>query len=712
MQPVPVGVLGELYIGGVGLARGYLNRPDLTAERFVPDPFHVEPGARLYQTGDVGRYLPDGNIEFLGRIDQQVKIRGFRVELGEVESMISHHPGVKQVAVLAQEDVSSSKHLVAHIVPVQAQGLTIGDLRRFLKQKLPDYMVPAAFVLLDVLPLTPSGKVDYRALLTANGTRARPKEAFVGPRTSTEKVLARIWAEILKLERVSLYENFFELGGDSILSLQIVSRANQAGLELTVKQLFEHQTIADLAAVTGTIPAVQAEQGVVTGSVPLTPIQRWFLEQEQPESQHFNQAMLLEVRRPVDPVLLETAVQHLLIHHDSLRLCFARDGTDWHQVNSGLDTPAHFCRFDLSALSVADQDAAIAAAAAELQASLNLEQGSLMRVAWFDLGSHQPNHLLLVIHHLAVDGVSWRILLEDLETAYEQLSRGQVVEFPAKTTSFQCWAKRLTEHVRSGALQSEAAYWLAVPWTNVPALPVDYPGGVNTVGSAHTVSIGLNVEETQALLHEVPQVYHTQINDMLLTALLQAFNQWTGARMLLIDLEGHGREMIFDDVDLSRTVGWFTSIFPVFMQLADSEEPGQALMDVKEQLRKIPNRGIGYGLLRYMRQDDIAGQLRAFPRAEVSFNYLGQFHQFEPETGMFGICAEAYRVDAQQTRLPLLQVRHKRRRYRWSVEVRLDLQRPFASGRHRRASSANVHRGLAIAHQSLSVTRIRRLHSF
>jgi len=642
LQLVPVGVPGELYVGGVGLARGYLNRPDLTAERFVPDRFNGEPGARLYRTGDLARYLPDGNIEFLGRIDRQVKIRGFRVELGEVEAMLSQHPAVKQVAVVAREDVPGTRRLLAYVVPVQDQGPTSGELRHFLKQKLPEYMVPSAYVVLEVLPLTSSSKVDYRALLISAGTRPTLKQAFVSPRTSAEEVLARIWAEVLKLERVSIHDNFFELGGDSILSLQIVSRANKAGLELAVKQLFQHQTIADLAAAVETVPAVAAEQGVVTGPVPLTPIQWRFLEQELPEPQHFSWAMLLEVRQPVAPAILERALQHLLIHHDSLRLCFARHATGWQQVNGGLDTPAYFRRLDLSALSAAEQEQAIATAAADLQSGLNLEHGSLVRAAWFERGSNQPDYLLLVIHHLAVDRVSWRILLEDLETACEQLNRGQAVALPAKTTAFQSWAQRLTEHLRSGALQSEAAYSLDVRWTHASALPLDHPGGLNTVGSARTVRTGLNVEETAILLTEVPQVYQTQINDVLLTAVLLTFNQWTGARTVLIDLEGHGRETLFDGVDLSRTVGWFTSIFPVLLELADIEQPGQDLKAVKEELRKIPIGGLGYGLFRYLSQDGIAQQLRTFPQAEVSFNYLGQIHQVGPETGMFVLAQEQY----------------------------------------------------------------------
>ena len=644
LQPVPVGVPGELYIGGDGLARGYLNRPELTREKFIPNPFSDAPDERLYKTGDLARYLPDGNIEFLGRLDEQVKLRGFRIELGEIEAVLGQHPGVQETAVIAREEVPGSKRLVAYVVVKGAPAPTVTELHEFLKQRLPNYMMPSVFVLLEALPLTPNGKVDRRALPAPDMARPELADAFVAARTPVEELLAAIWGEVLGLKQVGIHDNFFELGGDSILSIQIVARANQAGLSLSAKQLFEHQTIASLATVVGTTSVLQAQQGLVTGEVVLTPIQRWFFEQELPQAHHWNQSMLLEMQQAIDLNLLQQAVQQLLVHHDALRLRFERSASGWRQVNALPDEVVPCTQVDLSELSQSEQAGAIEAKAAEVQASLNLEVGPLMRVVLFELGSNQPQRLLWVIHHLAVDGVSWRILLEDLQTTYQQLCRGQAMKLPPKTTSFQDWATALSEYAQSAALEQELDYWLASSQSWVAPLPVDYPvdKDANTLVSASHVSVSLSSTQTHALLQSVPQAYNTQINDVLLTALVQAFAQWTGNRCLLVDLEGHGREEILEAVDLSRTVGWFTTLFPVLLELKPTANPGEALKVVKEQLRRIPNRGIGYGLLRYLRGDTtLEEQLQALPQAEVSFNYLGQFDQLLSLDAMFGLAKES-----------------------------------------------------------------------
>jgi len=638
LNPSPAGVPGELYIGGVGLARGYFDRPALTAEKFIPCPFSQEPGARLYRTGDLAHYLPDGAIEFLGRVDHQVKIRGFRIELGEIEAALTQYPAVRETVVLAREDTPGRKQLVAYVVASQEQGPTVSKMHRFLRQKLPDYMVPSAFVTLEALPLTPNGKVDRKALPATEGIRPELAEAFVVPRTPTEKVLAGIWADILGLERIGIHDNFFELGGDSILSIQIVARANQAGLRFTPRQIFEHQTIAEMAAVAETTPEIQAEQGLVTGKVPLTPIQRWFFDQALADPHHFNQAMLLEVRQPLKTPLLDKALQQLLLHHDGLRLRFEYKASGWQQINAGSDGTVPFTCIDLSALQEVAQSAAIEREATRLQASLNLSAGPLMRVALFDLGEQRPGRLLIVIHHLAVDGVSWRILLEDLETAYRQLSRGEAITLPPKTTSFKQWAERLVAHARSEKVKQELDKWLVKPSQTIPPLPVDHPGGDNTAASTQTMSVASSVEETQALLREVPRAYRTQINDVLLTALAQAFAQWTGQDALLVDLEGHGREDIFDEINLSRTVGWFTSVFPVRLDLEEAQEPKKALKLVKEQLHRIPHRGINYGVLRYLSE---SAQLWDLPQSEVIFNYLGQLDQVLPESSAFELAPES-----------------------------------------------------------------------
>ncbi|MBN3921604.1 condensation domain-containing protein, partial [Nostoc sp. NMS4] len=662
LQPVPIGVPGELHIGGVGLARGYLNRPELTQEKFIPNPFGRSRGAgeqgsstslrdaarraslsdrgaeilansqspipspRLYKTGDLARYLPDGNIKYLGRIDNQVKIRGFRIELGEIEELLNQNDDVQAACVIAREDNPGDKRLVAYVVGDKQHPPTINQLRSFLSSQLPQYMIPHAFVILESLPLTPNGKIDRRAL-RAPDSREGLEISFVAPRTPIEEMLAQIWASVLKVEQVGIHDNFFELGGDSILSIQIIARANQLRIQISPKQLFMHQTISKLAEVAGTTEAIAVEQGLVTGTLPLTPIQHYFFEQNLQQPHHFNQSFLLCVPSDLKTELLKQVLQQLLAHHDALRLRFTQSESTWQQIHSAVTNSVAFSHIDLSVLPESEQQTAIETKAASFQASLNLSE-NLVQVAFFHLGIDKRARLLIVIHHLVVDGVSWRILLEDLQTAYQQLAQGKAIALTAKTTSFKDWSEKLTEYAQSQALKSEVAYWLNESRAAVPPILVDYTKGANTVEGASTVSVSLNEAQTRALLQDVPKAYNTQINDVLLTALVLVLGKWTNSSSVLFNLEGHGREDIVDGVDLSRTIGWFTTIFPVLVELQATENPADALKSVKEQLRAIPNKGIGYGLLRYLSQDaEIAAQLQAFGQAEISFNYLGQFDQ-------------------------------------------------------------------------------------
>ncbi len=640
LQPTPIGAAGELYIGGCGVARGYINRGDATAEKFIANPFSRKPGARLYKTGDLARYLSDGRVEFLGRTDDQVKVHGYRIEPAEIEIALRAHAAIAESVVVAREDQPGDRRLVAYVVPRDHAAPTPTELRAFLKDRLPEYMTPSAFVFLDRLPLTANGKIDRRALPAPDYAR-HEERSFSAPRNHAEETLAKIWAGVLGIDQAGIHDNFFELGGDSILSIQIIARANQAGLKLSPRQLFQHQTIAELATVAGTSIAVEAEQGVVTGAVPLTPVQARFFEQDQPEPHHYNQAMLLRVDEAVDASVLERALEHLLVHHDALRLRFAKSENGWQQAiappNSTAQARASRVEsFDLSHLPDAEQSAVLQQHAASLQASLDLQSGPLMRLALFKRGALRPSNLLIVIHHLAVDGVSWRILLEDLQALYTQLSRGKNIELAAKTTSFKSWSEQLTAHANSDALRAEAPYWLSLLKDSVTRLPVDYETKTNTAASARTVTVSLNTRETLALLLEVPAAFRTQINEVLLTALARTLGRWTGASSVLLDLEGHGREEIFAGVDLSRTVGWFTTIFPVALDLKESQTPIDALRLVKEQLRAIPNRGIGYGLLRYANGNpEIAAALSAQPQAEVRFNYLGQTDRALPQASMF-----------------------------------------------------------------------------
>jgi amino acid adenylation domain-containing protein/non-ribosomal peptide synthase protein (TIGR01720 family) len=699
-NPSPTGVAGELCIGGALLARGYLNWPELTAEKFVPDPFGTEPGARLYRTGDSARFLNDGRIEFLGRRDNQVKVRGFRIELGEIEATLGRHPAARGVAVLVQEDGGGRKQLVAYVAVRDEERLTPAEWRRYLQEWLPDYMIPADFVMLDELPLTPNGKVDRRALpALAPAVREAASDSQT-PRNAVEELLCGIWCEVLGVERVGVNDNFFSLGGDSILSIQVNARARRAGLKFTPQQLFQHQTIADLAAVCGTALAPEDDRTPVTGAVPLTPIQHWFFEQNFAEPQHYNQAVLLEVERMADVALLEKAVQHLPVHHDALRLRFVEGLSGWEQhYTASSATGLTMSRFDLSAQARAEQAASIEAAARRLQQSLNLSEGALVAAAYFHLGDERRGRLLLAIHHLAVDGVSWRVLLEDLERAYVQLSRGEGVELPPKTASFQQWATRLRETADDARWRHELDYWQNSLGTQVErVLPVDYPGGENIEATARTVSRSLDASETRVLLQELPSIHRTQINDVLLAALVRSFARWTGGHSLVIDLEGHGREEIAEELDVSRTVGWFTCVFPVRLELKPGLSNAEAIRSIKGQLRQIPNKGIGYGLLRYLCPDAATREtLRRLPRAEVSFNYLGQFDQLFAASRLF----KPARESAGSSRAGAAERSHLINVEARIVEGRLQVEWVYGESLHRRSTVERLADDYLLALRSL-----------
>ncbi|WP_459478549.1 amino acid adenylation domain-containing protein, partial [Pseudomonas sp. No.117] len=628
---VGIGISGELCLAGAGLARGYLGRPALTAERFLPDPYAPEGGARLYRTGDLARRRPDGVLEYLGRIDQQVKVRGFRIELGEIEARLREHPTLREATVTVTDSLHG-QHLVAYVVPAAdwplskaAEDDVRASLKAALATRLPDYMVPAIWVFLAALPLTPNGKLDRRALPVP--TMADDSREYVAPTTTVEQRLATIWAEVLKLERVGRGDNFFELGGDSIISLQVVARARQAGIRFTAKDLFRHQTIQGVAAVASLHAQDTDERGPVVGSVPLTPIQHWFFEQEIPARHHWNQSVLLETRSRLDPRILGEALQTLSEHHDALRTRFVLDDQGW-QASVAPPAPED----QLRVLGFADP-AAFECVADELQRSLDLGAGPLLRalLAEFPDGSQR---LLLVIHHLVVDGVSWRILLEDLQASYAALVAGQRPQLPAKSSAFQAWAQRLIEYARSAEVQRELPFWEAGRQCAAQRLPCDRPLGSQRQKNAQQVSTRLSSEQTRRLLQDAPGAYRTEINDLLLTALARVLCAWSGHEQLLVRLEGHGREELFDDLDLTRTVGWFTSLYPVL--LTPETGRAQSIKAIKEQLRRLPRKGIGYGLLRYLGDAETRQRLAAVPQGDVIFNYLGQFDaSFADHEGLF-----------------------------------------------------------------------------
>ncbi|WP_026314149.1 non-ribosomal peptide synthetase [Actinomadura flavalba] len=620
LQPVPAGVVGELYVAGAGLARGYLNRPDLSAERFVADP-HGKPGTRMYRTGDLGRWLKDGRLEYLGRSDQQVQLRGFRIELGEIEAVLARHAAVTDVAVIVRDD-----RLIAYAVPADGAALDVQELRRFANRDLADHMVPATVVPLDALPLTANGKLDRRALPAPDFAAAASSRA---PRTAEEETLTALYAEVLGLERVGIDDGFFDLGGDSIIAIQLVSRARQSGLAITPRDVFQHQTVEELAAVARPVAeGAEAEPpGAGVGPVPPTPILRWFTELSGPTAS-YSQRMLLQVPPGLGADRLAAALQTLLDHHDVLRLRV--DGDRFEIPEPGtVDAAPLVRRVDVAGDT--DLDAALARASREARDGLDPAAGIMARLVWFDAGPDASGRLLLTLHHLVVDGVSWRILLPDLVAAWA----GQEPE--PVPTSFRRWAQRLTAEATDPARAAELALWTDVQATPDPRLATrDLDPAADTFGTARHRTVELPADVTGPLLTDVPAAFHGRVNDVLLTALALAVAAWRRDRgagaetAVLLDLEGHGREEIVPGVDLSRTAGWFTSIFPVRVDAGETAwdevesggpAVGTALKRVKEQLRELPDNGIGYGLLRYLHPD---GAALAGRTPQLAFNYLGR----------------------------------------------------------------------------------------
>ncbi|MEU5883557.1 amino acid adenylation domain-containing protein [Spirillospora sp. NPDC047279] len=632
LRPVAPGVVGELYVSGAGLARGYLDRAALTSERFVADPYG-DPGTRMYRTGDLGRRLKDGRLEYLGRADQQVQLRGFRIELGEIESVLAHHGSIADVTVDVRDE-----RLVAYAVPAAGATIDSGELRAFAGLKLPAHMVPATVVPLEALPLTVNGKLDRKALPAPDfGANVSGR----APSTTDEETLAALFAEVLGLERVGVDDGFFDLGGDSIIAIQLVSRARQSGLVISPRDVFQHQTVQELASIArpvGEGEEIEVEApGTGTGPVPITPIIAWLRDRVGGDAgliRGFHQSTLLRTPADLGVDRLETALQTLLDHHDVLRLRLDVTGGHWQPVVRPAGTvPATglVTRVDAAGLEGDKLSGLVTEHALAARDRLDPVSGVTAQLVWFDAGQAQ-GRLLVVLHHLVVDGVTWRVLLPDLVTAW---AGGDPLPV---ATSFRRWAQRLTAAASDPARTGDLDTWLDIvdgPDQRLASRALD--PRVDIAARARTVTLTLPADVTGPLLTDVPAAFHGRANDVLLTGLTLAVAQWRkhhGGRGtgVLLDLEGHGREEVVPGVDLARTAGWFTSIHPVRLDAGTIDwaevrggtpTVGTALKKIKEQLREIPDNGIGYGLLRHL-NEDAAEELADLPPAQIAFNYLGR----------------------------------------------------------------------------------------
>ncbi|MEK5097378.1 amino acid adenylation domain-containing protein [Bacillus sp. FSL W8-0848] len=612
-NPQPIGIAGELCISGEGVARGYVNKPELTAEKFVDHPF--EPGKKMYKTGDLAIWHQDGNIEFLGRADHQVKIRGYRIELGEVESRLLRHKAVKEAAVIARKDHNQNSYLCAYFA--SQKGLTIAAMRQFLEKEVPDYMIPSYFVKLDHLPRTSSGKIDRKALPEHDGNASTGTE-YEPPRNETEHKLVQIWREVLGAGDIGINHHFFASGGDSIKALQIVSKLSRLNLKLEIKDLFANPKIKDLSQSITKIAREHKHNENVTGKTELLPIQKRYFAKNKEEADHFNQSFMIFRKGGFDVKSVREAFHKIMEHHDALRMIYEEHGGEIIQYNR--DYRENLFGLYVHNLKGTENTAErVHELATGIQKQSSIKDGKLVNLGIFQ--TEEGDHLLIVIHHLVVDGVSWRIILEDFETLYAQAIKGEPLDIGYKTDSYQAFAAQLKRYAASRRLSKEREYWQKAAKAEAPCIPGNQKTEKNTYENSTTLSITLDKETTSALLRKTNRAYNTEINDILLTALIAGVRETTGENKLKVMMEGHGRESVLDGVDISRTVGWFTTVYPVFIDLGEETDISQNIKMVKETLRKIPNKGIGYGVLRYL-SDEPNALYEA--EAPISFNYFGE----------------------------------------------------------------------------------------
>ncbi|MFD3523904.1 amino acid adenylation domain-containing protein [Streptomyces sp. NPDC058653] len=619
LRPVPVGVGGELYAGGFLLGRGYVNAPGLTASRFVANPF-ADDGSRLYRTGDLARYAPDGSLDFLGRADNQIKIRGMRLEIEDVEAGLAEHPAVRHTCVVAKKNAAGGTYLVGYVIPAAgSEDLRPEQVKAWATEHLVEYMVPAHTVVLKEFPLTANGKLDRNALPEpVIGTGA-----LLPPATEDERVVCQAVAGLLRLEEVGVNQDFFQLGGDSILAISLLSALREAGLHVTARQIFANSNVRALAAVASREDLTTVDhRDVPTGPVVGSPVVQW-LGETTDAIDGFVQSVVLNAPAELTPEALDTILAALVSRHDMLRAELVR-GDSWSFVvpQAATEGDRGPVGWQESALPL-DQCVALATD------RLAPDDGVMLRAVW----RREARQLVLAVHHVVVDGVSWRILMDDLATAWRQLTSGVPVELPPVGTSFRRW----TQLLERAAFDADSSYFRR------PLPAADGPlgrralSGDDTVARERTRTVTAGPEATAALLGEIPAKFHAGVNDVLLTALAVALARWRrdlgqDQTYAHIELEGHGREGRFVadsagfEPELSRTVGWFTTLFPVTVDPGPSDDftaPGYlaaALKKVKEDLARVPDNGVSYGALRYL-----AGSEFDAPAPQVLFNYLGRF---------------------------------------------------------------------------------------
>ncbi len=610
----PVGIEGELCIGGEGVARGYLDEKQ-TELVFKSDP--INPGKKIYYTGDRARWNEDGTIEFIDRIDNQVKIRGYRIEMQEVEKYISQFENIDDVYAVAKTLENGQKCLYAYFTSRKA--ISLKELRNYLIDNLPGYMVPADFMQLDSIPVLSNGKIDIKALPGFMEPEGEMKKE-TGPRNKPEEFLEEIWAEVLGKEKVGIFDNFFSIGGDSIKSIQIQAKLRKKGYKFELRDLFHYPTIARLADKIVRINRIPVQTSI-KGTIPFTPVQRSFFEIQKTDKHHYNHAILLSYSQRFDFEGVSEVFKKLSYHHDALRIVFTKQNGKTTQINCTPERVPEIYEFDYR--SQRNSEHAIREKMNALHAGFNLQEGPLIKVALF----HMPDgdRLFITIHHLIIDGVSWRILLEDFEILYKQYLRKEEFDLPLKTDSYKYWAESLNNFAKSRQLMKQAAYWGEIENVIPDTIPYDFKGETCKAELLHHVSLELEPELTGKLIGEVNTVYNTQVNDILICGLGLALHDVFSLKSILLSMEGHGREQLIDDIDLSRTIGWFTSQYPIVLNISKSDDLSYTIRNVKETLHRIPMNGIGYSVLKYLSSDE-QHSIKFKQKPILEFNYLGQFN--------------------------------------------------------------------------------------
>ncbi|AJQ94154.1 non-ribosomal peptide synthetase [Gynuella sunshinyii] len=639
----PLGVPGELCISGVGVGPGYWRNPEKTGSSFVSNPFCADGnpyqvhGDRIYRTGDLARWLPDGNLEFMGRLDNQTKVRGFRIELGEVEAHLARLSGIGEVAVLVRKDSQGNNTLAAYIVCRSQPPLTVQHIRDQLSQSLPDYMIPATFTFMDRMPLTPADKIDRAALPEPT---VELREDFIAPAGEKEIKLAKIWQELLGMAQVSSNDNFFACGGDSILTIQLVSRAQRVGVNITPRQVLESTSLAALAAAGSDERRIDAPQYPITGQQLWLPVQRRWLAGDQTDMQHYNQSFLLRPPAGFEVGHLQQILTALYKKHDVLRLSIQPAAGVYCPFQSTLIHDA-IGQESIAGLAATDKETRLRQICEHVQTTLSWADNRLLRAVLIDADRDEERRLLLVIHHMIVDGVSWRIIKADFEQAWQQLQAGQSIDLGPKTSSFQQWAGALYRYAETGISQTEREYWEAQQNTRVTPLPIDQQSDDNTMAAAAELRFELDREVSAELEGQCHQAYRTRSDHLIMAAIVRALNLWFGLSRIKVELEGHGRFDQLDQLDVSETVGWFTSQYPLVFDTRNDCNVAELITSVKETLNAVPNDGIAYGLLFGDQPvDDV----------QISYNNLGKVDTTAAAGEAFGIATEAYDNDVSPRR--------------------------------------------------------------